>query len=82
MSKKLQRQDKEDDVREAFKIFDKSGSGLISVAEFRHVLTNAGDKLTEDELEDLFREADLSPVDGKIKYDELIKVLTAKVAKN
>ena len=40
----------EDEIREAFKVFDKDGNGFISAAELRHVMTNLGEKLTDEEV--------------------------------
>lgn len=43
-------QDTEDDIIEAFRVFDKDGNGTISAAELRHVMTNLGEKLTDEEV--------------------------------
>jgi calmodulin len=50
-------QDTEEDIIEAFRVFDKDGNGTISAAELRHVMTNLGEKLTDEEvlLRALFR---------------------------
>ena len=37
-------------MREAFSVFDKDGNGFISAAELRHVMTNLGEKLTDEEV--------------------------------
>jgi len=34
--------DSEEEIKEAFKVFDKDGNGYISAAELRHVMTNLG----------------------------------------
>lgn len=52
-------EDQEEDLIEAFRVFDREGNGLISVAELRHVLTNIGEKLTEEEIDEMIREADV-----------------------
>ena len=31
-------------------VFDKDGNGFISAAELRHVMTNLGEKLTDEEV--------------------------------
>ncbi len=49
MSRKMQDTDTEEEIVEAFKVFDKDGNGYISAAELRHVMTNLGEKLTEEE---------------------------------
>lgn len=42
----MQRQSKslipEEEIIEAFKVFDKENNGLISAAEMRHIMTNIG----------------------------------------
>ena len=43
-------QDTEEDIIEAFRVFDKDGNGTISAAELRHVMTNLGEKLTDEEV--------------------------------
>jgi len=77
MAKKMQNQDSEDDIREAFKVFDKEGTGYILIAELRHVLTNIGEKLTDEEVDELLREAEVS-AEGKIKYDDFVRIMLGK----
>ncbi len=62
----------EEDVLNAFKVFDKEGNGLISVTELRHIMTTLGDQLTEEEIDDMLKEAD-NDGDGYINYEEFIK---------
>merc|ERR1712224_884732 len=47
-----------EEIKEAFKVFDKDGNGFISAAELRHVMTNLGEKLTDEEVDEMIREAD------------------------
>ena len=49
-------------------VFDKDGNGQISAAELRHVMTNLGEKLTDEEVDEMIREADVDG-DGQINYD-------------
>eukprot|EP01091_Cochliopodium_minus_P010477 TRINITY_DN277_c0_g2_i1.p1 TRINITY_DN277_c0_g2~~TRINITY_DN277_c0_g2_i1.p1 ORF type:complete len:147 (-),score=52.94 TRINITY_DN277_c0_g2_i1:50-490(-) len=74
---KMKDQESEEEIKEAFKVFDKDGSGTISAAELRHVLTNLGEKLTDNEVEDLIREADVDG-DGQIDYNEFVKLMLSK----
>lgn len=60
--------DGEEELREAFRVFDKDGNGFISAAELRHVMTNLGEKLTDDEVDEMIREADLDG-DGMVNYE-------------
>jgi len=37
--------------------FIQDGNGFISAAELRHVMTNLGEKLTDEEVDEMIREA-------------------------
>lgn len=108
--------DSEEELREAFKVFDKDGNGFISAAEvregpgrrycaacasarvlhacaaraarlsrasaplaaqLRHVMTNLGEKLTDEEVDEMIREADIDG-DGQVDYEEFVKMMMAK----
>merc|ERR1712224_503705 len=60
--------DSEEEILEAFKVFDKDGNGFISAAELRHIMTNLGEKLTDEEIDEMIREADIDG-DGQINYE-------------
>lgn len=49
-------------------LFDKDGNGFISAAELRHVMTNLGEKLTDEEVDEMIREADIDG-DGQVNYE-------------
>ena len=51
----------------AHTVFDKDGNGSISGAELRQVMTNLGERLTDDDVKDMIREADIDG-DGEINY--------------
>ena len=48
MARKMKDTDTEEELIEAFKVFDRDGNGFISAAELRHVMTNLGEKLTDE----------------------------------
>ena len=68
MARKMKDTDTEEELREAFRVFDKDGNGFISAAELRHVMTNLGEKLTDEEVDEMIREADTDG-DGQVNYD-------------
>lgn len=68
MSKKIKDTDTEEEIRDAFKIFDKDGNGLISAHELKQIMANLGEKLTDEELDEMMREADLNG-DGHIDFE-------------
>jgi len=53
MAKKLSDEEAEDEIREAFKVFDGDGNGFINRMELRHVMMNLGEKMTEEECDAL-----------------------------
>ncbi|GAA0139183.1 calmodulin-related [Lithospermum erythrorhizon] len=74
MAKKIKETDVEEELKEAFKVFDKDQNGYISASELRHVMINLGEKLTDEEVEQMIREADLDG-DGQVNYDEFVKMM-------
>ena len=50
-----------------YRIFDKDDDGFISVEELRHIMQSLGEKLTDNELDEMVAEAD-SDKDGLINY--------------
>nr|TKS03730.1 calmodulin 8 family protein [Populus alba] len=61
-------------LRRRFKVFDKDQNGYISANELRHVMINLGEKLTDEEVEQMIKEADLDG-DGQVNYDEFVKMM-------
>jgi len=57
MARKCKDTDSEGEILEAFKVFDKDGSGFISAGELRHIMSNLGENLTDEEMAELIREA-------------------------
>lgn len=69
MARKMEEVDSEEELKEAFRVFDRDGNGFISAAELRHVMTNLGEKLTDEEVDEMIREADVDG-DGQVNYEE------------
>jgi calmodulin len=61
-------QDDEIELRESFRVFDKNGDGYITASELRQVMLTLGEKLTDDEVNEMIREADVDG-DGKVNYE-------------
>lgn len=77
MERHKQSGDQDTALREAFKMFDKDGNGYISAAELRTVMCNLGEKLTEQEVDDMIKEADVD-ADGMVNYEEFVAMMLAK----
>ena len=45
--------------------------------QLRHVMTNLGEKLTDEEVDEMIREADVDG-DGQVNYEEFVKMMMAK----
>ncbi len=76
MARKMKDTDTEEELVEAFRVFDRDGNGLISAAELWHVMTNLGEKLTDEEVDEMIKEADLDG-DGHINYEEFVRMMMA-----
>lgn len=74
MARKMKDVDTEQEVKEAFAVFDKNNDGKISADELRVVMSKLGEKLSEEEIDEMIREADLDG-DGFIDYEEFVKLL-------
>ncbi|ESO92156.1 hypothetical protein LOTGIDRAFT_121213, partial [Lottia gigantea] len=68
MCRKLKKADSEEELREAFRVFDKDGNGYISSNELRFVMSNLGETLSDKEVDEMIREADVDG-DGMVNYD-------------
>ncbi|XP_006471666.2 calmodulin-like protein 8 isoform X2 [Citrus sinensis] len=78
MARKMKENEAQEELKEAFKVFDKDQDGYISPNELRHVMMNIGEKVTDEELEQMVREADLDG-DGQINYEEFARMMLLPV---
>ena len=74
MARKMRDNDSEEELIEAFKVFDRDGNRLISNVELQHVMTSLGENVTMDEVDEMIKEADLDG-DGYINYEEFVKMI-------
>ncbi|CCC67675.1 hypothetical protein NCAS_0A11170 [Naumovozyma castellii] len=73
MSRQLKSNDSEQELIEAFKVFDKNGDGLISKTELKQVLTSIGEKIDDTELEEMIK--DVSNGSGQINIQQFASLL-------
>mmetsp|Transcript_1112 Transcript_1112/g.1701 ORF Transcript_1112/g.1701 Transcript_1112/m.1701 type:complete len:150 (+) Transcript_1112:88-537(+) len=62
------------EIREAFKVFDKDGSGAIDKEELKNIMNGLGANLSEEEIDLLVQEGDTDG-DGKIDINEFLKIM-------
>ncbi|CAI9092081.1 OLC1v1027229C1 [Oldenlandia corymbosa var. corymbosa] len=77
MSKYLKPEPFDRQLRDAFKVLDKDGTGSVDVKDLRHILTSIGEKLEPAEFDEWIREVDVDS-DGKIRYEGFIARMVAK----
>ncbi len=74
MHSRLKKADIENELNEAFSVFDKNGSGIISVREFKRIMGSLGDKISEDEVDEIIQKVDPKNR-GYINYKDLTKII-------
>ncbi|KAL8171157.1 hypothetical protein V2J09_022961 [Rumex salicifolius] len=75
-AKSKEKDTEEEELKEAFKVFDKDQNGFISPSALRQVMINLGEKLTDEEVEQMINEAD-SDGDGLVNFDDFVKFMTS-----
>jgi len=66
--------DQMDDVRSAFRVFDHNNDGSISKEELKEAMVNFGTRVTDEEFQTMFAEADQNN-DGMIDFDEFVMMM-------
>ena len=59
---------REEEIREAFRVFDNDGNDFISAAELRHLMSNLGVTITDKEVDEMIREANIHG-DSQVNYE-------------
>ncbi|XP_015792357.1 troponin C [Tetranychus urticae] len=65
----------QEELREAFRLYDKEGNGYIKTSDLREILRALDDKLTEDELDEMIAEIDTDG-SGTVDFDEFMEMMT------
>jgi len=63
----------EEEFIEGLRVFDKDGNGQIPATELRHLLTTLGERLTDDEVEQLINE--FEDKQGNVNYEDFIRAV-------
>uniref|UniRef100_A0A914M3S8 EF-hand domain-containing protein n=2 Tax=Meloidogyne TaxID=189290 RepID=A0A914M3S8_MELIC len=70
---KLTGTDPEEVIKNAFQCFDEDNSGTISEERLRELLTTMGDRYTDEQVDELFRDAPIK--NGRFDYMEFTRML-------
>lgn len=69
---------KEEDMNQslidAFHVFDQNNDGFIDKQEFKTIVTQLGESLSDDEFDDLMADVDADK-DGRINFEEFVSML-------
>jgi len=68
--------DTAEDFVEGFQNFDSDGNGFMSGGELRFLLTGKGEKMSDEDVEDLI--GGYEDNDGNINYEQFIRMVMAK----
>ena len=66
--------DEVEEIREAFEVFDINKNGFISAEELRQVMTDLGENVTAEEVDEMIRAADMDN-DGLVSFGEFINMM-------
>ena len=61
-----------DEYCRGFQVFDKDMTGFIGVGQLKYILTNLGEKMTEEEVDELLKAVDTSS--GQVNYTGMLSL--------
>ncbi|OCK82040.1 EF-hand [Lepidopterella palustris CBS 459.81] len=62
-----------DEYIRGFQVFDKDNSGFVGVGQIKYILTNLGEKMDDNEVNELLKSVDISG--GEVNYREFVKMV-------
>ncbi len=74
--RKTKESDLDDEIKDAFGVFDKDGNKIITSHEMRGVMSRIK-VISEEDIEEMIGEADIDG-DGQIDYEEFIRMMNSK----
>merc|ERR1719318_1123967 len=74
-------EESDEEIRQAFAVFDKDKSGTITESELKQAMKSLGEKMTDAEVRAMIKDVDLNG-DGKIDYNEFVKMLKSQESKD
>jgi calmodulin len=77
MNNRAKESDTEEEIIQAFRVFDHEGKGHISRIELKFILSSMTDRLSDDYIERMIEEADLQGT-GIINYEYFVRRMMSK----
>jgi len=65
-----------DEFIKGFQVFDRAGNGFIGAGELRYVLTQLGEKMSDEEVDELLKGFPVQ--DGQINYNSFVRSILAQ----
>lgn len=66
----------EDQLRDAFRVFDPDNTGIVRVSKLKQILTTLGETVTTEDVNEMLEEATVDK--GRLYYEDLLRALTTK----
>ncbi|THG96521.1 hypothetical protein EW145_g7765 [Phellinidium pouzarii] len=60
-----------------FQVFDHDSNGFIGAGELRYVLTQLGEKMTDEEVDELLKGVQIGP-DGNLNYESFVRTILSQ----
>ena len=74
MTVKIQNRDPKEEILKAFRLFDDDETGKISFKNLKRVAKELGEKMTDEELQEMIDEADRDG-DGEVSEEEFLRIM-------
>eukprot|EP01114_Cavostelium_apophysatum_P014086 TRINITY_DN355_c0_g1_i1.p1 TRINITY_DN355_c0_g1~~TRINITY_DN355_c0_g1_i1.p1 ORF type:complete len:161 (-),score=50.11 TRINITY_DN355_c0_g1_i1:53-535(-) len=74
MARRMKQVDTQEELMEAFRVFDPYNEGIIPEKDLAEALLNTGDKLSKDELAEMLK---VCLVDGQVNYKNFVNTMYA-----
>jgi Ca2+-binding EF-hand superfamily protein len=78
MTKRVNDKDSRGNINKIFALFDDERTGFISSKNLRRIVQELGENVTNEELEELIKRADVDG-DGLVSEEEFYTILTRKI---
>ncbi|CAF4523426.1 unnamed protein product, partial [Rotaria socialis] len=65
----------EDNLKDAFNLFDQNNDGYIETKDLREIMTNLGERITDEDIDEMMREADIDK-DFKVNFYEFQRIMS------